>query len=105
MVAHAGALDHPTAGPKQDLYRRRMLVAQYEPARSRTPVMPDEAAAVEVSTGFPFGTARTQADPVAVRAILEAIGTGPNGRPWDCRACGYPSCHRFAQAAALGRAS
>ncbi len=40
-----------------------------------------------------------------MRAILDAIGTGPNGRPWDCRACGYQSCHRFAQAAALGRAS
>ena len=33
------------------------------------------------------------------------IGLGPNGRPWDCRACGFDTCQRFAEAAALGRAS
>jgi diguanylate cyclase (GGDEF)-like protein len=105
LLSHPGALGHPAAGPKQDLYRRRMLVQQYEPARSRVAVVPLDLAPVSVSAVFPFGTARTQADPSAVRSILEAIGTGPNGRPWDCRACGYASCHRFAQAAALGRAS
>jgi diguanylate cyclase (GGDEF)-like protein len=25
--------------------------------------------------------------------------------PWDCRACGFPTCQRFAEAAAVGRAS
>ena len=105
LLSHPGALGHPAAGPKQDLYRRRMLVQQYEPPRSRTPVLQDDAGRVSVSAVFPFGETRTPPDAVAVRAILEAIGTGPNGKPWDCRACGYPSCHRFAQAAALGRAS
>ncbi len=105
LLSHAGALGHPAAGPKQDLYRRRMLVQQYEPARSRTPVLPSDSGGVSVTAVFPFGEHRTPPDAVAVRAILEAIGTGPNGKPWDCRACGYPSCHRFAQAAALGRAS
>jgi diguanylate cyclase (GGDEF)-like protein len=105
LLSHAGALDHPAAGPKADLYRRRMLVQQYEPARSRTPVIPDDGPVVEVSAAFPFALHRAEPDPAAVRAIMEAIGTGPNGKPWDCRACGYPSCHRFAQAAALGRAS
>src|SRR5690606_25317304 len=52
-----------------------------------------------------FATRREQPEPQAVRAILEAIGVGPNGKPWDCRACGYQSCARFAHAAALGRAS
>src|ERR1700709_1232455 len=79
LLSHPGALGHPAAGPKQDLYRRRMLVQQYEPARSRLPVIADDAATVPVSAIFPFGVARSQADPVAVRAILEAIGTGPNG--------------------------
>ncbi|MGH2602940.1 MAG: diguanylate cyclase, partial [Dehalococcoidia bacterium] len=31
------------------------------------------------------------------------IGRAPNGRPWDCGACGYPTCRAFAAAAALGR--
>ncbi len=67
-------------------------------------MIPDEAV-IEIGASFAFGARREQGDPVAVRAILEAIGTGPNGRPWDCRACGYQTCHRFAQASALGRAS
>ncbi len=103
LLSHPGALGHPAAGPKQELYWRRMLVQQYEPPRSRVPVVPDDAE-VSVSSAFPFETNRSQADAAAVRAILDAIGTGPNGRPWDCRACGYPTCHRFAQAAAMGRA-
>jgi diguanylate cyclase (GGDEF)-like protein len=44
-------------------------------------------------------------DAEAVSAILNQIGLGPNGRPWDCRACGYKTCREFAEAAALGRAS
>ncbi len=104
VQSHPGALGHPAAGPKQDLYRRRALIQQYEPARSRLPVVPAEVE-VSVAAAFAFGQRRQQAEPAAVRSILEAIGTGPNGKAWDCRACGYPSCHRFAQAAALGRAS
>lgn len=104
VQTHHGALGHPAAGPKDELYRRRRLLASYEPARSRIPVVPDPAP-VEVGATFPFGSRREQAEPQAVRAILDAIGTGPNGKPWDCRACGYQTCHRFAQAAALGRAS
>ena len=30
---------------------------------------------------------------------------GRTGEPWDCRACGFDTCRRFAEAAALGRAS
>ncbi|MDX2262930.1 MAG: diguanylate cyclase [Gemmatimonadales bacterium] len=104
FLSHAGALGHPAAGPKDELFRRRMLVQQYEPPRSRSPVVSDHPD-VQVGAAFAFGHRRQQAEPGAVIAILEAIGTGPNGKAWDCRACGYPSCHRFAQAAALGRAS
>lgn len=104
LLSHAGSVAHPAAGPPDELHHRRRLMAQYEPARSRVPVIP-EPAPVEVTAAFPFGSRREQADPQAVSAILEAIGTGPNGKAWDCRACGYQTCHRFAQAAALGRAS
>ena len=104
LQSHQGALGHPTAGPTSELYRRRQLVAQVEPVRSRSPVVPDPAP-VPLAAAFAFGSRRQQAEPAAVQAILETIGTGPTGKPWDCRACGYPTCNRFAQAAALGRAS
>ncbi len=101
--SHAGALDHPVLGPRQDLYWRRMLVQQYEPSRSRTPVVPDRSG-VELGGVFPLRAPRAGADAAVVRGLLEAIGSGPNGKAWDCRACGYPTCQRFAQAAAQGRA-
>ncbi len=104
ILSHSGALAHPALGPKQDLYWRRMLVQQYEPSRSRTPVVPDQSG-VELGGIFPLRSPRLGADAAVVRGLLEAIGSGPNGKAWDCRACGYPTCQRFAQAAALGRAS
>ena len=54
---------------------------------------------------FAIKPRRVPADPEAVAGMLEQIGKGPNGRPWDCRACGFESCRRFAEAAAIGRAS
>lgn len=104
LLSHPGAVAHPAAGPASELHRRRLLMRQIEPSRSRTPVVPDESP-VELGAVFPIGSLREVAEPAAVRAILDTIGTGPTGRPWDCRACGYQSCQRFAQAAALGRAS
>jgi diguanylate cyclase (GGDEF)-like protein len=38
-----------------------------------------------------------------VEEVLEKIGLAPNGRPWDCGACGYDTCQDFAIAAAQGR--
>jgi hypothetical protein len=35
---------------------------------------------------------------LSVAGILAQIGLGPNGRPWDCRACGFDTCRRFAEA-------
>ncbi|MCA9764493.1 MAG: diguanylate cyclase, partial [Gemmatimonadetes bacterium] len=104
ILAHRGAADHPLAGPAEGYHRRRRLLRSLEPARSRTPVVPEESP-VELGAAYPFAARREQPEPQAVRAILEAIGVGPNGKPWDCRACGYQSCARFAHAAALGRAS
>ena len=104
ILSHHGSAAHPVAGPKEQVHLRRALLAQYEPTRSRVAVVPDPSP-VAVGASFPFGMVRQQAEAGAVDSILAAIGTGPNGQAWDCRACGYQTCHRFAQAAALGRAS
>jgi diguanylate cyclase (GGDEF)-like protein len=104
LLAHRGAADHPLAGPREGYHQRRRLLSGLEPRRSREPVVPVESP-VEVGAAFPLSARRAEPEPMAVRSILEAIGVGPTGTPWDCRACGYASCARFAHAAALGRAS
>jgi diguanylate cyclase (GGDEF)-like protein len=40
-----------------------------------------------------------------VDQVLGEVGLAPNGKPWDCGACGYSTCRTFAIAAALGRTS
>jgi diguanylate cyclase (GGDEF)-like protein len=104
ILASEGALDHPLSGPREQLYWRRNVVQSTEPPRSLAPVT---QAGVTASIGAVFDLKpRPQpADAAAVQQVLKAIGLGPNGRPWDCRACGYETCRRFAEAAALGRAS
>jgi diguanylate cyclase (GGDEF)-like protein len=104
ILSTEGALDHPLSGPTEELYWRRELLASTEPPRSRQPVV-DGAVVASIGAVFAFKPRRTAPDPEAVAAILEQIGRGPNGRPWDCRACGFETCQRFAEAAALGRAS
>lgn len=104
ILAHRGAVDHPMAGPRSEVHHRRQLMRGLEPTRSRQPVVPEQSP-VELAAAFPFAARQAQPEPQAVRAILETIGLGPNGKPWDCRACGYETCARFAHAAALGRAS
>ena len=44
-----------------------------------------------------------EADPAAVRGVLEQIGLGPKGKPWDCGACGYSTCKAFARGVVRGR--
>jgi diguanylate cyclase (GGDEF)-like protein len=104
ILSTEGALDHPLSGPTEELYWRRQLLASTEPPRSRQPVV-DGAVVASVGATFAFKPRRLVPDPEAVGAILEQIGRGPNGRPWDCGACGFGTCQRFAEAAALGRAS
>ncbi len=104
ILSTEGSLDHPLSGPTEELYWRRELLASTEPPRSRQPVV-DGAVVASVGATFAFKPRRTVPDPVAVAAILDQIGRGPNGRPWDCRACGFDTCQRFAEAAALGRAT
>jgi diguanylate cyclase (GGDEF)-like protein len=104
ILSTEGALDHPLSGPHEELFWRRELLASTEPPRSRQPVV-DGAVVASVGATFAIKPRRVLPDPEAVAAILEQIGRGPNGRPWDCRACGFETCQRFAEAAALGRAS
>jgi len=104
ILSTEGSLDHPLSGPREELFWRRELLASTEPPRSRYPVV-DSAVVASLGATFAIKERPLRPDPEAVSAILDQIGKGPNGRPWDCRACGFETCQRFAEAAALGRAS
>jgi len=104
ILSHEGSLDHPLSGPREELFWRRSVVAGTEPARSRFPVV-DSSVVASYGATFQIEPRLVQADPTRVLEILESIGTGPNGKAWDCRACGFESCVKFAEAAAMGRAS
>jgi len=99
-----GCLDHPLLGPKDELFRRREIVGATEPARARGPVV-DQGVARQVQVGEAFSIERNGRQPPVevVEGILEEIGRAPNGKPWDCGACGYGTCRAFADAAAQGR--
>ncbi len=104
LLSYEGSLDHPLLGPKDQLYWRRALLATAEPPRSPQPVV-DGRLVASVGATFDIRPRRLASDPTAVAALLDAIGPGPNGRPWDCGACGFTTCARFASAAVLGRAT
>jgi diguanylate cyclase (GGDEF)-like protein len=104
LLSFEGVLDHPLLGPRDQLYWRRALLASAEPPRSSVPVV-DGRLVASVGATFDIRPRRLQSDPTAVAALLDAIGPGPNGRPWDCGACGFTTCARFAAAAVLGRAT
>jgi diguanylate cyclase (GGDEF)-like protein len=65
----------------------------------------DQSVVASYGATFQIEPRLVQADPTLVEEVLHAIGPGPNGKPWDCRACGFETCRLFAQAAAMGRAS
>jgi len=99
-----GCLDHPLLGPRDELFRRREIVGATEPTRSLQPVVDDAVAqGVRVGESFLVPVPEGRAGAEQVEAILGQIGLAPNGRPWDCGACGYGTCEAFAEAAALGR--
>jgi diguanylate cyclase (GGDEF)-like protein len=104
ILSTEGPLDHPLSGPQEALFWRRELLAATEPPRSRQPVV-DGTVVASVGATFEIKPRRVLPDAEAVAHILEQIGRGPNGRAWDCRACGFATCQAFAEAAALGRAS
>ena len=104
ILSTEGSLDHPLSGPREELFWRRELLASTEPPRSQHPVV-DSAVVASVGATFAIRQRPVRADPAVVDSILAQIGRSPNGLPWDCRACGFQTCQRFAEAAALGRAS
>lgn len=97
-----GCLDHPLLGPKEELFWRREIVEATEPSRSPAPVV-DESVAVSAQAVFPIHGNGHEPPAEAIDEILGAVGLAPNGKPWDCGACGYATCAQFARAAALGR--
>ncbi len=104
LLSCEGGLDHPVSGPKDELFWRRAVVQVTEPPRSAVPVV-DASVASSVGATFEFRTRLPAPDPVQVQSVLERIGLGPNGKPWDCGACGYATCEEFAQAVSLGRSA
>lgn len=104
ILSFEGALDHPLAGPREQVWWRRRVVQNSEPPRSQVPVV-EPGVVASVGAVFSIRPLRTAPDPMAVQAVLEQVGMGPNGRPWDCQACGYPTCRAFAEAAVAGRAA
>jgi diguanylate cyclase (GGDEF)-like protein len=97
-----GCLDHPLFGPKEELFRRREIVGATEPPRATQSVLAD---GVEIAVGAVFRMEGNGLEPAAdaVDEVLGKIGLAPNGRPWDCGACGYATCREFAVAATQGR--
>ena len=104
ILSYEGSLDHPLSGPREELYWRRSVVQSTEPPRSAAPVV-EPGVAASIGAVFQIKPRRPSPDAAAVQQVLKTIGLGPNGRPWDCRACGYGTCREFAEAAALGQAS
>lgn len=104
IQSYEGSLDHPLSGPREELYWRRAVVESCEAPRSRFPVV-DSSVVASYGATFDIQPRRTAADPAVVNDLLVSIGPGPNGKPWDCRACGFDTCRSFAEAAALGRAT
>src|SRR5467141_1633312 len=99
-----GCLDHPLLGPRDELFRRREIVQATEPPRATAPVVEPEVAR-RMTVGAVFEVRRNGHTPApeAVDEVLAAIGLAPNGRLWDCGACGYDTCRAFAEAAVQGR--
>ena len=104
LLSNEGLLDHPVSGPAEELYWRRAVVASTEPPRSRYPIV-DRTVVASVGATFDIRARPPEVNPEAVAAILETIGPAPDGTPWDCGACGFETCRRFAEVASLGRAS
>jgi diguanylate cyclase (GGDEF)-like protein len=97
-----GCLDHPLLGPREELFRRREIVGATEPPRAGTSVLA-EGVAVQVGAVFPVHQNGHEAALEVVEEVLEQIGLAPNGRPWDCGACGFATCRDFAVAMAESR--
>jgi len=99
-------LDHPLIGAEAGLFRRRQIVEATEPARAAAPVVDQRVAErVQLAAVFALERGSPQPEDRQVDAVLAQVGVAPNGRPWDCGACGYATCRGFAAAVLEGRTS
>src|SRR5207302_952272 len=106
-----GGLDVDAAITLDDLAalleQRKVRIDQQEPYFSRLPE--ERRRHWSTAGGLPLELLREESHASKrfrkVRGLgaLEQIGLAPNGRPWDCGACGYGTCQAFAEAAALER--
>lgn len=99
-----GCLDHPLMGPPNELFWRRRVAEQTEPPRSPLPVV-DPEVRVKVARSFTFHRNGDRPPAEEVDAVVRQIGTAPNGLPWNCGACGYATCAKFAVAYLRERAT
>ena len=104
ILSAEGALDHPLAGPKEELFWRRKVCENTEPPRSRFPVL-EAGVVATVGATFDIRSRQRPIDERQVSRVLNEIGTGPNGKAWDCGGCGQPTCRKFAELVTLGRAT
>jgi diguanylate cyclase (GGDEF)-like protein len=104
VLPFEGGLGHPAYGPPEDLFWRRTIADLVEPSRSDEPVV--EPIEVDLAIHYePSGDVLADADPDEVSAVLEKIGTTPDGKHWNTGSCGHSTCVEFATAVARGRAS
>jgi diguanylate cyclase (GGDEF)-like protein len=100
-----GCLDHPLLGPREELFKRRRIVQAYEPSRSPEPVT-DPGYEIDVTTGFePVSNGHGGVSEAQIEDVIRRIGTAPNGSHWDCGACGFDTCRKFATAHVKRRAT
>ncbi len=99
-----GCLDHPLMGPREELFWRRSIQQGFEPPRSEGPVVDPE---VQLDLGVTYQAVRDAHAPpeTEIETVIDQIGRAPEGRPWDCAACGFARCRDFARAYTRGRAT
>jgi diguanylate cyclase (GGDEF)-like protein len=99
-----GCLDHPLMGPREELYTRRNILTGCEPPRSPDSIL-DPTVSVEVVRDFQPVQNGDAPSEIEVSAVIDRIGRAPEGKPWDCGACGFTDCAGFAAAFIKGRAT
>ena len=100
-----GCLDHPLLGPREELFKRRRILQAYEPSRSSERVT-EPGYEIDVTTSFePMSDGHGAVSEAQIEDVIRRIGTAPNGRHWDCGACGFDTCRKFATAYVKRRAT
>ncbi|MDH5806075.1 MAG: diguanylate cyclase, partial [Gemmatimonadota bacterium] len=101
-----GCLDNSMLGPADELYKRRRIQAETEPKRSDMSVV-DDRVLVDVSANYdPAPPRKNGAGVEEIQGVLDRIGYADESKTrWNCRACGFETCEKFAGAFLHGRAT